>query len=477
MRILLVSHRYPPRHTAGTEVYTADLAAGLAERGHEVTVFATEKDIAREHLSLGEREHAGVRVVELVNNLHYDTFEETWRYPAAEEAFAGALERLRPELVHFQHLMYLSAGCLERAARAGAAIAYTLHDFWFTCPRFGQRVHLDGSLCEEVDLDRCVGCTLGSPFAQSALERRVAGWVAAVRGATGMDLGPAVRRLGGKLRGAADGGVGEGGTEVGGGHDDETLAARRALLAERRETLLSAGIRWVDRFLSPSRFLRERLIEWGLPAERTLHLATGADLDLFGSGSRTPRGPRLRVAFIGTLIPLKGPHLLLEAWGLLGADCRARAELELCGSDRHEPEYQARLAASAARVGAHMRGPLERRDVAERLRSTDLLVVPSLWFENSPLVILEAFAAGTPLLVSDRGGMTELVEPGSGGEHFRMGDARDLAAKLEHFITSPQSLAALGQRPPRLPSRADHIDELVGLYEQLLTERGRGGER
>ncbi len=83
MRILLVSHRYPPLHTAGTEVYTADLAAGLVERGHEVTVFATEKDIAREHLSLGEREHEGVKVVELVNNL------TGWGYTGRDLMLAG----------------------------------------------------------------------------------------------------------------------------------------------------------------------------------------------------------------------------------------------------------------------------------------------------------------------------------------------------------------------------------------------------
>ncbi|HJP00941.1 MAG TPA: glycosyltransferase family 4 protein [Planctomycetota bacterium] len=469
MRILLVSHRYPPLHTAGTEVYTADLAAGLVERGHEVTVFATEKDIAREHLSLGEREHEGVKVVELVNNLHYDAFEETWSYPAAEQAFAGVLERLRPDLVHFQHLMYLSVGCLERASRSGAAVVFTLHDFWLTCPRFGQRVHADGGLCERVDLDRCASCMVEFPFAQSGLERRVAGWVAALRGGTGLDLGGAVRRIGGVLRRDAP--------DETSAADAEALAARRELLAERERTLRAASSRWVDRFLSPSRFLRERLVEWGLPAERTLYLATGVDLSLFGGGRRKARAERLRVAFIGTLVPLKGAHLLLEAWGLLGADSRARAELELIGSARHEPDYQALLSASAARVGAHLRGTLERGQVADRLRATDLLVVPSLWFENAPLVILEALAAGTPLLVSDLGGMAELVEPGVGGFHFRMGDARDLAAQLERFITDPGLLDALAAQQPQLPSRADHVEAVAAIYAELLAEGAKGRNR
>ncbi|MDP6538465.1 MAG: glycosyltransferase [Planctomycetota bacterium] len=468
MRILLVSHRFPPRHTAGTEVYTADLAAGLLERGHEVCVFAVEKDISREHLSVVEREHAGVAVFELVNNLHYDAFEQTWSYPPAEAAFAAVLERVRPQVVHFQHLMYLSAGCLERAAR-GAAVAFTLHDYWLTCPRRGQRVHADGSLCEQVDLDRCAGCTLGSPFAFTPLERRVAGWVAAVRRWTGLDLGPAARRAGGLWRRREAGRATLGDPQP----DGEARTERRSLLEERRATLLDAGLCRVDRFLSPSRFLRERLVEWGLPAERIDHLATGADLGLFGTGARPPKGPRLRVAFFGTLIRLKGPHLLLQAWGLLEGRLRERAVLELYGSDRHEPAYQARLATQAAEVGAHLRGEVERTEVAERLRSTDLVVVPSLWFENAPLVILEAFAARTPLLVSDLGGMAELVEPGVGGEHFRMGDPRDLAEKLARFIEAPQLLDALGAAPPPVPSRAEHVDALVALYEELRARRTR----
>ena len=469
MKVLLVSHNYPPLSSAGTELYTAQLAAGLRARGHEPLVFTTAKDISRAHLSLSEREHDGVRVLELVNNLHHESFRETWDQPVIERLFDGVLARERPELVHFQHLMHLSAGCAEAAARRGLPVVFTLHDFWLQCARHGQRVHADGSLCRAIELARCAGCMVSFPFAQSPLERRLSGWLASLRGATGLDLGPAARRARALLAGRApaeDRALAE---------DPRAVAAVRAELEARAAGLRERLGRAVDRFLSPSAFLRARFVEWGLDPGRIEHLPTGVDLSLFGGRERAARGARLRVAFVGTLIRAKGPHVLLEAWGLLPAEARARAELELAGPARHEPAFQRELAAAAERVGARLRGPLDRAGVAAKLRATDLLVVPSVWFENAPLVILEALAARTPLLVSNLGGMAELVEEGLSGFHFELGDARDLAAKISAVIDDPASLDALYARPVALPAEAEHLDGVLAVYARVARERAAPG--
>ncbi len=92
-----------------------------------MSVFTATKDISRAHLSLWEREWQGLRVHELVNNLFHRTFRETWELPAAEQRFDDVCRASRPELVHFQHLLYLSSGCLARA-HAQAPVAFTLHD-------------------------------------------------------------------------------------------------------------------------------------------------------------------------------------------------------------------------------------------------------------------------------------------------------------------------------------------------------------
>ncbi len=94
MRILFLVHDFLPAHPSGTEVYTGALALRLCERGHEVRIFATEKDIARPHLTLATREWQGLVVHELVNNLFYADFRETWDFPPAAEAFAEVLDEI-----------------------------------------------------------------------------------------------------------------------------------------------------------------------------------------------------------------------------------------------------------------------------------------------------------------------------------------------------------------------------------------------
>ena len=94
MRVLFVSHDFLPRHAAGTEIYTWQLAKRLQQRGHEVHVFTTEKDVARADRSLARREFDGLPVHELVNNLFYEGFRETYDWPPAERAFAANMKSL-----------------------------------------------------------------------------------------------------------------------------------------------------------------------------------------------------------------------------------------------------------------------------------------------------------------------------------------------------------------------------------------------
>lgn len=458
MKVLLVSHNYPPAHTGGTELYTAQLARGLAARGHGVEVFCGEKDIGREHLSLHRREHEGVQVHELVNNLQYEAFRETWDFPPAEAAFEGVLDAVRPDLVHFQHLLYLSVGCVEAAARRGLPVAFTLHDYWLQCPRFGQRVHADGSICHEVEDERCGTCLGSFRYRNSPLEQRVAGWIASVREKSGIDLARPARMAGDWLRSRESG---------------EAPVLPPEEVRERHRELRARLAPCVGRFLSPSAFLRERLIEWGLDPERIQHLRTGTELARFAGEEREPRGARLRIGFLGSLIPVKGAHVLLEAWAALAPELRERASLEVFGPAFHDSEYAARLEELAREGGARLAGALDRDQVARALGRLDLLVVPSLWFENQPLVILEALAAGTPLCVSDLGGMAELVEPGRSGWRFPVGDVGALAERLGSLIADPTPLDGLFAEPVRLPTVDDQLDGLEAVYAELLAQGAR----
>ncbi|HJO26098.1 MAG TPA: glycosyltransferase [Planctomycetota bacterium] len=479
MRILLVSHGYPPRRSAGTENYTQDLARRLTEHGHRVRVFAAAKDIAQRHLSTEESERDGVGVLEVFNNLHLDTFRETWELPAVEELFARELAEHPPDLVHVQHLLYLSCGLPRLARERGIPVLFTLHDFWLQCPRLGQRVHGDGSRCDEVDLERCGSCLARFKFSQSSGERLVGGAAAHISAGLGLDLGPFLRRVGGRGRRRSRSSWSEPPAADRERRTAQATARARAL----REELVPA----VELFLSPSPFLREELIAWGIPAERIRYLPAGIDRALFpgppdsnpaAGGAAPDAGPaaglrrcaadrRLGVGFLGTLVPLKGAHLLLEAWARLPAELRAGAALELRGPREHESAYQAQLDALAREAGASIAAPLARAEVGAWIASRDFLVLPSLWFENAPLVIQEARAMGTPVLVSDLGGMAELVPDPTW--RFPVGDGEALGQRLVELL----ACSAAGECPPASDGpeptdQGEHVARLEELYRAAL---------
>ena len=471
MRILYVSHDFLPRHPAGTEIYTWQLAKRVQERGHEVHVFTTEKDVGRPHLRLDRREWDGLPVHELVNNLFYGEFPETWDWHPAVEAFARLLDELRPDVVHVMHLLYLSIGCVEEAARRGIPVVYTLHDYWLQCARFGQRIHDDESICHEIDFARCGTCLATLKFAQSPLERTSARVIAKVRAATGLDLGPMARGAIDALRGATGKAPGNGGAEPA-AVDTALVAARAKHAARRDDEIRRRLVPLVNRFIAPSRFLRERFTEWGIPAERIEHVTYGLELDPYRDFARVPAS-RTRIGFIGTLARHKGPHLLLEAWGALSAERRAAGELVVYGPRAHNPVYIAALERRANELdGARLGGGLRREEVTAALREIDLLVVPSIWFENSPLTIHEARATRTPLLVSDFGGMAELVQPGCDGWRFEVDNAASLAAQLDRVLGDPSLLSTLTFDGEPVKDMRTSAAEMEERYVVLLGGRG-----
>jgi glycosyltransferase involved in cell wall biosynthesis len=237
------------------------------------------------------------------------------------------------------------------------------------------------------------------------------------------------------------------------------------LIRERDVVLRERLLPVVYRFLAPSRFLRERFLEWGIPPEQIDYCRTGIDLAAFRGFERVP-GDGLRVTFIGTPVPHKGVHVLMQAWKSLPPETRATGELRVYGNLDHNPGYIRRLQGLADSGGGTLCGGLRRDQVPGALARTDLLVVPSVWYENSPLIILEALATRTPILVSDLGGMAELVEPGRNGFRFAVGDSADLARHLARFLDDPSLLDAL--YPDDLHVKS--VDEDARQFEELYRE-------
>jgi glycosyltransferase involved in cell wall biosynthesis len=246
-------------------------------------------------------------------------------------------------------------------------------------------------------------------------------------------------------------------------YQDSLVASAFAAANTGIHRRLGTWARNVDLFLCLSEFAKARFVEAGIP-EGKLRVRHNCSTD---PGERTASPAQSRqIAYIGRLSSEKGVSKLLEAWQLARIeDC----ELLVVGGG---PE---REALEAMRVpGVRFTGPVEHGAALEILRSVRSLVFPSLWFEGEPMIIVEALAAGTPVLASDVGGVPELLGHGLAGWLARAGDVESWRHSLRYLLADAdvgaKSRAARGMYLERHTSQAG-LNSLVGHYESLISPR------
>ena len=449
MRVLLTAQAFPPRSTAGVEVYTLRLARALRARGHEVLVLAAAHDLAAAPYSSRRRQHDGVDVVEIVNVHHQGTLEATYDDPDIDRAAGAVMDAFRPQVVHVQHLLNLSAGLLAEARRRGAATVLTLHDYWLSCPRDGLRMKADGTLCRTMDHGVCAACLVDSPYLVPPLQRRLS---AAARDA---GLGPQLHRLHAVAPRVVEKGLALARRLAPRGPSD--LAAGMDRRAERLRALAGE----VDVFLAPTAFARDRAVEFGIDPSKVQVRALRAVTD---PPEPRPAKARRRIGFVGTLAPHKGVDVLVRAFRALA---RPDLTLELHGGETTHPAYVADLRrAAAGDPRIRFRGPFPEGDQRKILASIDLLVLPSVWWENSPLTVLEALAAGVPVVASAIGGLPEIVAHEDTGLLVPPGDAGALQKALEE-VTEGRRLAGI-RAPVTHVTVIEGAKGLEGLYASLV---------
>jgi glycosyltransferase involved in cell wall biosynthesis len=458
LRILYVAHGFPPDQMAGAEVYTWSIAREMAARGHDVTVLAPAVRPGHPEHALVEEEVDGLRVLRLnQNHLGIDRLERTYRDPAVDAVFGELLARLAPDVVHVQHTIGVSAGVLAVAKAAGVPVVFTLHDFWFHCPR-GQRMTPRLHLCEEVQPWRCALC-VGKK--RAAYFTRWLGMYSRGESVEGRGEGLARRALAFLPR-----------TARYVAREGFTAPIRRRL-EEMRELLLSA-----DLLITPSHFLGRRFVEQGVPAERIVFSEYGMDDAPFREAPpRPPRDPAarpVRFGFVGTLSANKGPDLAVRAFQSL-PEGAATLEIFGAGSGAQAGAYEDSLKRLGGAPGLHFRGRFDNRRIAETLGGLDVLIVPSRWWENAPLTMHESVMARIPVIASKHGGMAELAERFGNALLFEPDDAVDLARVMRRFLEEPGLWAELAPRRA-VRSVSDDVDFLLEQY-RVLSDSSRGARR
>lgn len=236
-----------------------------------------------------------------------------------------------------------------------------------------------------------------------------------------------------------------------------------------RELYVRGMLQCVDRFIAPSRFIRDRFVAWGLPRNAISLIANGIDDTLTPLGE-TGHRPRRTVGYFGNLAPHKGTLVLLAAIRQL-VEQGVSIELHLHGGMNFQPaafRQSVDEALAAAGAAVTVSGAYRRSELPKLLHEVDWVVVPSTWWENAPLVVLEAFRMRRPVICSAIGGLEELVTEGVTGLHARPGDSLDLARVMRRAVETPELWSNLVANLPSVPTIAEVSDQHIALYQSLF---------
>lgn len=423
-RVLTIAHNHPSLHPGGTEIFAHDLFTALKDRGAGGLFLACTNQTHRQPRPGTLFQTVGRSADEVVLWAgHFDRFFQSQiDLHGMVPELTRMLQAVQPDIVHVHHTMLLGVEMLFLIRRVlpRARIVYTLHDYYPICAQDGQMVTApDHALCHGASPDACHRC-----------------------------------------------------------HPDRT--PDQFVLREKH---IKSLFTLVDRFIAPSDFLKRRYVAWGLDADRIEVLPNGRPAVAPVPHRPAARGERRDVfGYFGNLSPYKGTPVLLDACRRLAAQGQEGFRLHLHGaapfqSDAFKASVAEGVAAAAGTVIAH--GAYRREEIPSLIARVDWVVVPSIWWENAPLVIQEAFQHRRPVICSGIGGMAEAVRDGVDGLHFRAGDGADLSRVMLAAGGDPALWSRLTRNIRPVPDMVETADRHLTLYRSLTgpatASRAAGG--
>jgi glycosyltransferase involved in cell wall biosynthesis len=417
MKVLLISLYHPELVRGGSQQVTYELFKGLREvPGMEVTLLASVDQTTPALFKSGARITGfdGRPDEFLFLSQEYDY---TWQKSSnvlLAESFEEFLLLTQPDVVHFHHFMTFGVDFLTLTRRVlpGARIVFTAHEFLTICAADGHMLRrTDQSLCTRASAVRCHQCLPGHPPEHYFM----------------------------------------------------------------REMWMKTHLAAVDVFTTPSRFMIDKFVSWGLDVEKFVHVTNGQEIRRDRVAVEPPRARRNRFGFFGQLVDAKGVHVILEAVELLRADGFTDFIVEINGDNiqfatpARRAEIEAFLEEEAKRPRPErnvvFNGSYHHEQLGSRMTRVDWCIVPSVWWEIFCLVISEAWSFGRPVIASNAGGPAERITDGVDGLLFALGDARELAETMRRAMTEEglwEKLAA-GIQPP--PSRDVMVEGFLEVYK------------
>lgn len=446
MKIVLAVHQFLPEFSAGTEILTYETAKELKKRGHDVSVVTGFPALAP--LDDEKRfDHYVVSDIPVRRFMH--TPEPMGSQSIVQELeynnllvgawFKEYLTGEKPDLVHFYNLARLSASLVDVCSELGIPTVLTPTDFWFICPT-GQLRLPDNRPCSGPDRLslNCLHHVLSISQLPGSQSRflKFPKWILA--------LIVVMAKYGGRLGRLYKPWV-------------QAFVQRSGFLRKRMNKVSKVAL--------PTQLMGAMLIKNGLDPKRTFSLPFGLNPE-YSEVQKIAMTDVLRLGYIGTLAEYKGVHVLLQAVKHLSGK---PIHLKIYGKSDDYPEYFAslqRMAAGDARI--EFCGTFPNSQIGRIFADLDALVVPSLWYENSPLVIYSAQRSQCPVVASDMAGMSEVIEHGTNGLLFKVGDSLSLAGAIESLLDDRMLLQLLSKNSRSPLTIQEYVDRLVDAYSGLV---------
>ncbi|WP_288130899.1 glycosyltransferase family 4 protein [Microbulbifer sp.] len=372
-KILIVSHGHPDHSKGGAEVAAYNLFKEYERQGLD-TVFLARTDQPAHGGSAFSTINSDREILFHTNMSDFFLFQSGNKKHIWQD-FRGLLEKYRPTVVHFHHYIHMGLEMIREVKNTlpDTRIVVTLHEYLAICANNGQMVKpgKQMKLCYKSSPTDCARC-----FPE---------------------------------RSAAD--------------------------FFLREKYIKSIFDLVDKFVSPSHFLIDRYKQWGIPEEKLIMIENGQpEVEAPPPRPLADGEVRGRFAFFGQINPFKGVDVMLEAFNLLPDEVKEKVHLDIHGANLEvqTEEFQEKINRLLEELGdlVTLHGSYESHEIGRLMEQTDWVIIPSVWWENSPMVIQEAFNHGRPLISSDIGGMVEKIKDKINGFHFRSRSANSLSSSL-----------------------------------------------
>lgn len=446
MKILLVSNGYPPKEKGGVEQYVHSIAHKL-KKSNEIYVFTREYNQGKKNFANYIFEEGNLTVRSIVNNNVFpQNFVNSYINNKIDEIFEETIKVFKPDVIHFNHLLALSSNLPKVAKKYKVPMLFTLHDYWYICPCI-KLITSSGDICSGSNLV-CVRDYFqqSPPFLSMLFEKSPL----IFRKLIPTPLLSEIRSVFANTK---------------------IINKKRSLNNSRFSKLVKLREKHFKKILSnssayivPSKYVREKYIDFGIDARKIILLPHGIDLKRIKQNLHKQKNKKIIFAYLGTFLELKGIHILIEAFNMLD---RKNIELKIYGDTKTNPFYYRKLKRISDKGNIYFMGGYNHSDLGRILSSVDVVIIPSLSPESFNLVAHEAQAARVPVIASKIGALIEVVD-GNNGLLFNPGDVKGLAKMMNIVIGNPKLISTFSSNSKIPLSIESHVLKLVNIYKTLV---------